>query len=416
MKKSIFFAVTMMALTLIGCEQGESTVTEEPVAVSPIQTTNFTGVTSYTAVVAGLVNVNVSTSQDTVGIMYSENKDSLAANVGNAQVATFFNGKEFELEIKDLQPKTTYYYCAWLTIAGKPTTYGEVKQFTTLAEGSVKAIGEFSVAENTKVAFSQGNLQYRPTTKTWIFASNQLEFLGEANANIAPSYLGWIDMFGWAIGDDAAKSSTNNADYAEFVAWGNDTISGEPNTWRALTADEWNYLLNKRQNASSLYAAATVNEQRGVVLFPDNWSPDNNTHVILPYDTIVILVDDSTTKTVVYTPKVVELPDDKVMVKLPNDTIKVGHNILYAGLQGWDANTYSETEWTILETAGVVFLPAAGSRRGASLNSVQSYGRYWSVTEVDANKADAFCFYDYGWHVGGFDRFLGQSVRLVTEL
>jgi hypothetical protein len=424
MKKINFFAIAMMAFSLIGCEKDGSTITEEPIVISSVQTTNFTGVTSYTAIVAGQVNVNVSELQDTVGFMYSDNKDSLLAYVGNNEIATFFNGKEFEMELKGLLPQTTYYYLAWVTLHGKSTTYGEVQQFTTLAEGSVKTIGEFSVAENTKVAFSQGNLQYRPTTKTWAFAKNQLEFLGDANVNIAPSYLGWIDMLGWGTGDDAAKSSTNNADYADFVAWGNDTISGEPNIWRALTADEWNYLLDKRSDANILYAAATINEKRGVVLFPDNWKYDDNTHVILPYDTIAILdiIENDTTEndtiveTVVYTPKVVELPDDKIMVKLPNDTIKIGHNIFYAGLQGWESNIYSETEWSELEANGAVFLPAAGSRKGTSLNSVQSYGRYWSATEYDVDKADAFCFYDYGWHVGGYDRSLGQVVRLVTEL
>lgn len=416
MKKIAIFAVTMMALCLIGCEKSESIVTEEPVAISSVQTINFIGVTSYTAIVGGLVNVSVSESHDTLGIMYSDNKDSLLNYVGNAQVATFFNGKDFELELKGLLPQTTYYYCAWLTVHGKPTAYGEVKQFTTLAEGSIKNIGEFSVAENTKVAFSQGNLQYRPTTKTWAFAKNQWEFVGEDNAKIAPSYLGWIDMLGWGTGDDAAKSSINNADYADFVAWGNDTISGEPNIWRALTADEWNYLLYSRQNADSLYTAATVNNQRGIVIFPDVWNFGDSTHVILPYDTIVILENDTIVKTIVYTPKTVELPDDKVMVKLPNDTIKVGHSIHYAGLQGWESNTYSEKEWSKLEENGAVFLPAAGSRQGTSLNSVQTYGRYWSATEYDMDKANAFCFYDYGCHVGGYDRSLGQVVRLVTEL
>ena len=419
MKKTSFFAIVMMALCLIGCEKEVGLEPDEPIVVSSVQTTMVAGVTSHTAIVGGLLNVSVSESQDTLGIMYSNDKDLLLNYVGNSEVATFFDGQNFELELKGLHSNTTYYYCAQLTIHGKPTTYGEIKQFTTLDEGSVKAIGEFSISENKKVAFSQGNLQYRPTTKTWAFAMNQWEFVGEDNAKIAPSYLGWIDMLGWGTGDDAAKSSTNNADYADFVAWGNDTISGEPNVWRALTADEWNYLLYSRQNADSLYTAATVNNQRGIVIFPDAWNFGDSTHVILPYDTIVILdiiENDTMVETIVYTPKTVELPDDKVMVKLPNDTIKVGHGIFYAGLQGWETNTYSEKEWSKLEENGAVFLPAAGSRQGTSLNSVQTYGRYWSATEYDMDKANAFCFYDYGWHVSGYDRSLGQVVRLVTEL
>ena len=415
MKKNIFFAIALMALSLIGCEK-EGGYIAEPESIPTLQTATFTGVTSSTAIVAGKVNVSVSESQDTLGIMYSDNKDSLLAYIGNSEVATFFNGKEFELELKGLQPKTIYYYRAWLTLDGKSTTYGEIKQFTTLEEGSVKAIGEFSIAKNQKIAFSQGNLQYRPTTKTWCFAKNQLEYLGEANTNIAPTYLGWLDMFGWGTGNDAAKSSTNNSDYAQFIPWGNELISGELNIWRALTADEWNYLLYSRTNADSLYAAAIVNRQNGVIIFPDAWYFGEKTHVILPYDSIVILVNDTTAETIVFTPKTVELPSDKILIKLPKDTIYPGDSIFYAGLLGWDVNRYSTSEWNELEARGAVFLPATGSRQGWVLNSVQNYGRYWSATEYNEDKAYSFCFYDYGLHMGTYDRSQGQSVRLVKDL
>ena len=350
-----------MALSLIGCEK-EGGYTAEPESISPLQTKNFIGVTSYTAIVAGQVNVSVSETQDTLGIMYSDNKDSLLAHYGISEVAAFFNGKEFELELKGLQPKTTYYYCAWLTQNGKPTMYGEIQQFTTLDEGSVKSIGEFSVADDKKITFSQGNLQYRPTTKTWYFAKNQWEYLGEANANIGPSYMGWIDLFGWGTGDAAAKLSTNNSDYEQFVAWGDETISGESNTWRTLNADEWDYLLYSRSNADSLYESAIVNKQNGIVIYPDGWS------------------------------------------------------YYYAGLMGWDMHTYSTSEWKELESRGAIFLPAIGSRQGWVLNSIQNYGRYWTDTEYSTEKAYAFCFYDYGLHMGGYDRFLGLSVRLVKDL
>lgn len=413
MKKTRFFAIALVALSLIGCEK-EGGYTAEPEAISPLQTTNFIGVTSYTAIVAGQVNVSISETQDTLGIMYSNNKDSLLVHNGISEVATFFNGKEFELELKELQPKTTYYYCAWLTVNGKPTIYGEVKQFTTLDEGTVKSIGEFSVADDKKIAFSQGNLQYRPTTKTWYFAKNQWEYLGEANAKIDPSYMGWIDLFGWGTGDAAAKLSTNNSDYAQFVAWGDETISGEPNIWRTLSADEWDYLLYGRPNAEMLYESAMVNKQNGIVVYPDGWNYGEGIHVILPYDSIVILAD--TIETIVFSPKTVELPNDKVMIKLPNDTILPGESIYYAGLMGWEMHTYSTSEWSELESKGAIFLPATGSRQGKVLNSVQSYGRYWSATEDSNEKAYAFCFYDYGSHVGAYDRFLGLSVRLVKDL
>ena len=42
-------------------------------------------------------------------------------------------------------------------------------------EGAVD--GLFSVSENTKVFFSQGNLQYQPSTHTWRFADEQYDYL-----------------------------------------------------------------------------------------------------------------------------------------------------------------------------------------------------------------------------------------------
>ena len=50
--------------------------------------------------------------------------------------------------------------------------------------------GEFSVAPDRKVRFSQGNLQYKPSTATWRFALHQYDFVGEDNCNISADYDG----------------------------------------------------------------------------------------------------------------------------------------------------------------------------------------------------------------------------------
>ena len=52
-----------MALSLIGCEK-EGGYTAEPESISPLQTKNFIGVTSYTAIVAVQENVSVSENPD----------------------------------------------------------------------------------------------------------------------------------------------------------------------------------------------------------------------------------------------------------------------------------------------------------------------------------------------------------------
>ena len=63
------------------------------------------------------------------------------------------------------------------------------------SEGALK--GQFSVAADEQVFFSQGNLQYQASTDTWRFAENQYDMVGADNKNISATYTGWIDLFGW---------------------------------------------------------------------------------------------------------------------------------------------------------------------------------------------------------------------------
>ena len=64
-----------------------------------------------------------------------------------------------------------------------------------------------------------------------------------------------------------------------------------------------------------------------------------------------------------------------------------------------------------------IFLPAAGYRYNTSLGNVGSYGYYWSSSLYTDNPDFAwFVFFDSSDVVRGyFNRFLGQSVRPVSE-
>lgn len=74
-----------------------------------------------------------------------------------------------------------------------------------MPEGSLPA--RFKVSADKEVVFARGNLQYTTqgehacadgTTQkgTWRIADNQYDFIGDANANIAEDYTGYIDLFG----------------------------------------------------------------------------------------------------------------------------------------------------------------------------------------------------------------------------
>ena len=137
-------------------------------------------------------------------------------------------------------------------------------------------IGVFSVSATKQVTFSKGNLQYHPANDKWRFAENQTDYIGDANSNISSTYNGWLDLFGWSTSatNFGVSTSTNNADYSgSFVDWGTNKIGNDtPNTWRTLTKDEWNYLLNTRTNADALCGIAQVNGVNGLILLPDNWT------------------------------------------------------------------------------------------------------------------------------------------------
>ena len=137
-------------------------------------------------------------------------------------------------------------------------------------------IGVFSVGEGKTVTFSKGNLQYHPANNEWRFAANQTDYIGDANSNCSSTYNGWLDLFGWSTSSTnfGVSTSTSSSDYSgSFVDWGTNQIGNDaPNTWRTLSSEEWNYLLNSRTNASSLKGIAQVNGVNGLILLPDNWT------------------------------------------------------------------------------------------------------------------------------------------------
>ena len=115
-------------------------------------------------------------------------------------------------------------------------------------------IGVFSVSADKQVTFSPGNLQYHPANDVWQFAANQTDYIGDANTNISSTYNGWIDLFVWSTNKTNFGVRTSSSDNSDsFVDWGTNKIGNDtPNTWRTLSQEEWNYLLNNRNNASSL--------------------------------------------------------------------------------------------------------------------------------------------------------------------
>ena len=247
--------------------------------------------------------------------------------------------------------------------------------------------GAFSVSADKQVAFTKGNLQYTQSTDTWSFAENQYDMIGEANVS-DDALADKRDLFGWSGSTGAAKwgisTSTSSSDYSgDFVDWGTNTIGiNAPNTYRTLTYDEWEYLLNTRTNASEKRGVARINLKNdgsqyanGLILLPDSWTCPEGI------------------------------------------TFKSGFASSFSDIAYAYYQTFTFAEWQQLEAAGAVFLPASGFRSGSSVGNVQIYGGYRSATAYGSDYAYNLYFHpDEAGANLRTNRSNGQAVRLVKDL
>ena len=254
------------------------------------------------------------------------------------------------------------------------------------------SLAAFSVSATSTVHFSRGNLQYQASTGTWRFAEHQYDYVGYANEDISATNAGWIDLFGWgtsgwnsgATAYQPYSTSTNYNDYwpgnnsqndltgnyaeADW-AYHNAIQNGGNQThqWRTLTSTEWQYLFEQRPDAQLKWGKATISGRySGVVLLPDSWT----------------------------------LPAGL--------NFNVGHS--------WGMNDYTYSQWSRMEAAGAIFLPAAGNRYGTEVRNVGAHGYYWSSTHNYEDDARSVNFYSDDLHPTYYNyRDSGLSVRPVQD-
>ena len=386
MKKYFFFV--LLAMFLVGCDSpsaynpsGDDSDDGGSSNKSYVVTGEAKDVTYKSVTLYGEVNVEISDYDEIEwGVMYSTDKDELESRNAERVFSTDdLLENVYSVSLSDLEAETKYYYCAFVYLNSKQYKFGTVKNFTTLEAPEIDGIGVFSVSADKQVTFSLGNLQYTQSTKTWSFAENQYDYLGEANIAIDADVLAdKVDLFGWSTNTTnfGVSTSIDYKDYiGSFVDWGTNKIGNDaPNTWRTLTFDEWNYLRWERPNYSDLCGVAQVNGVNGLVFLPDNWTCPSGV------------------------------------------TFKSGFHSsdgadFYAAYQ-----TFTAEQWSKLEAAGAVFLPAAGGRDGSVVNIVQKYGHYWSATESDSRSAYFLGFYSVEAIMFDYSRYYGLSVRLVKDL
>lgn len=355
-----------------------------------VTTTEPTDITTHSVTCGGNVT---SSSGDYVfvtlrGICWSTNPNPTF----NDNYMEVGNGLgNFTTAMEDLTPNTTYYIRAF-AVTASGTYYGDEKTLHTIPIDAI--IGLFSVNPGRQVYFSKGNLQYQAFTNIWRFATNQYDCIGSNNSNISSSYSDWIDLFGWGTsgynhGANCYQPWSTSSSYSDYYAygnlfynlydqtgqadWGYNPISNGGNMvnqWRTLTKDEWGYVFYNRTTTSGIrYAKAKVNNVNGVILLPDDWNAST--------------------------------------YSLSNTNNSSA---------GFNSNTITATEWTTLEDAGAVFLPAAGYRVRTSVYNVGSDGGYWSASYYGGDLTHCVYFSGNNLMPGNYNlRYYGRSVRLVRN-
>ena len=259
----------------------------------------------------------------------------------------------------------------------------------------------FSVADMRSVRFSKGNLQCKPFTHTWRFANSQYSYIGLNDTNTASHYDDWIDLFGWATsgydsGAPAFEPFSLSTDYMDYVpgitGTGEDDLSGgysncdwgiynaisngggRPGMWRTLTSKEWQYLFSYGDYANFIrqdkWALGTIaGTFHGVILLPDIWNQPTGLEFV-------------------------------------------------PGLEdGWNTNNYGIDDWTQMEEAGAVFLPASGRRTSNRVSFTEIYGDYWSATHYNIEKCFSMNFGRTFLDADRTsDRSMGFAVRLVMDI
>lgn len=212
--------------------------------------------------------------------------------------------------------------------------------------------GEFSVGGGKTVSFSKGNLMYRPGFG-YFFADKQWDYIGPNEGNTSETS-GTRDLFGWGMWLEGGSPMKSTESNGDYT-WSEGAKSAIGSDWSTLSDAQWSHLLGLGDGTKRDNAASLR-----------KWRTVNEVNGL------VILPDGCT-----------------------------------ANIDG---------DWSTLETAGAVFLPAAGIRFGASVDIAGSRGDYWSSSANDAYVAWYVYFRsgDVSWNDD--NRGDGRSVRLVSGL
>ncbi len=296
------------------------------------------------------------------------------------------------------------------TSTSSAKTFEDGKYYVITVGMKSKVYG-FSIDDTHQIEFSKGNLQYKASENKWRFAENQYDYVGtyytahyfsgyynrrtNYDAPVGNVYEGgtkcnntdydtdlmstdcWIDLFGWNTWNKPTLVSLHREDYAstqaEFVDWGQNTIhdtkagiSYDSGTWRTLKKSEWEYVVWGRPNAEQLCGLASIDGMpygnvKGLILLPNEFVlPDGLTfHCITDPDNSFQMSYNGLPTSPAYSGAMVypNATSDRPAADI--FLAKLAENLEHEKFM-FNQNRYTQAEWKKMESAGAVFLPAAG--------------------------------------------------------
>ena len=289
------------------------------------------------------------------------------------------------------------------------------------------ALHGISIAPGKQVVMARGNLQatYNGSEWDWTFAAHQTDYLGENGASGHINGIGTldvasgtIDLFCWNGASSANNSLgiNNSQTYADYGTVANESLKTDwgaiPDLvdkygagWRTLTIYEMIYLLETRNGATvngvadARYTRATIMDNpatdistnttpagiHGLILFPDDFVVPEGLSANFTWGAHINSIDNT-------------------------DSDELGRWNVFAKMTAAD--------WALLEAAGCVFLPAAGSYNFANnaTHMAGLRGYYWTTTTDLAQKVRHFVLGTSGLFYRSYDfRNCPFSVRLVRD-
>ena len=258
---------------------------------------------------------------------------------------------------------------------------------------------KFNVSADKEVYFTQGNLQYIGSADEpyWRVALDQYSYLGNANAipanaNAGTTFTGDVDLFGWGEITSPFHGSTDTGDYQSSTTDANGNLTTD---WATKFND----------NTATLKADASQNYPSNGAAYYCLTNSDleylfNNQY--WGYAT-VNMVDGRTVKGIVVYPNSV------------TNTPEYGSGNWHKGCTYTPTGGFAENtiDQATIDGAGLLFLPAAGSRSGVKISDVGTYCGYWSATSANNTTAYRIRCLASAFAISSGAKSNGFSVRLA---